>query len=59
VKPGDNLAARFKARSDGVHELQLATPIKSLDRGTLTVAVRDRQGNVTRIERTISVGAAE
>ncbi|MSQ94210.1 MAG: hypothetical protein EXR98_06600 [Gemmataceae bacterium] len=55
VKPGENLAARFKGKSEGVHELQLATPIKSLERGTLTVAVRDRQGNVTRIERTISI----
>jgi hypothetical protein len=34
----------------------VTTPIARLGRGTLTVAVRDRQGNVTRIERTISVG---
>ena len=30
-----------------------------LERGVLTVAVKDRQGNTTRIERTISVGAAK
>jgi hypothetical protein len=59
AKPGQNLAAQFKARSDGVHELRLATSIKSLQRGVLSVAVKDRQGNVTRIERTISVGSAK
>ena len=59
VKPGQNLAAQFKAKSDGVHELRLATPINSLQRGVLTIAVKDRQGNVTRIERTISVGATK
>ena len=29
--------------------------LSQLERGTLTVSVKDRQGNVTRIERTISV----
>jgi hypothetical protein len=57
LKPGVNLAGRFKEKSEGVRELRLAAPIRKLERGTLTVAVRDRQGNVTRIERTISVGA--
>ncbi len=57
IKPGENLAARFKATSDGVQELLLAQPIMKLQRGTLTVAIRDRQGNVTRIERTISANS--
>jgi hypothetical protein len=57
VKPGDNLASRFQEKSDGVHELRLTMPIQELQRGVLTVAVKDRQGNTTRIERTISVGA--
>src|SRR4051794_6609170 len=52
---GENLAARFKAKTEGVWELQLATPVASLARGTLTVEVKDRQGNVSRIERTFSV----
>jgi hypothetical protein len=56
VKPGVNLATRFKKKAEGVRELRLTAPIEKLERGTLTVAVRDRQGNVTRIERTISVG---
>jgi hypothetical protein len=59
VKPGENLASRFKDKSDGVREMTLANAIKNLERGTLTVAVKDRQGNTTRIERTISVGAAK
>jgi hypothetical protein len=58
LKPGDNLAARFKEKSEGVRELVLE-PITELKRGRLTVAVKDRQGNVTRIERTISVGTAK
>src|SRR5262249_46333714 len=59
VKAGENLAARFREKSQGVYELKLATPVKELDRGTLTVSVRDRQGNVTRVERTFSVGDAK
>jgi hypothetical protein len=56
VKPGENLAERFKEISEEVRELTLATSIKNLGRGILTVSVKDRQGNTTRIERTISVG---
>jgi Hydrazine synthase alpha subunit middle domain len=56
VKPGDNLAAKFREKAEGIRELKLATPIKELEHGTLTVAVKDRQGNVSRIERSISVG---
>ncbi len=56
-EPGTELAGRFKETSPGVRELTLATPVTSLKRGTLTVAVKDRQGNLTRIERTLSVGS--
>jgi hypothetical protein len=56
AKPGTNLAQRFKEQSPGVRELKLGTPIEKLERGVVTVSVKDRQGNVTRIERTISVG---
>jgi len=55
VPAGQNLAAKFKRTSDGVWELNLPTPIDNLPRGRLTVSVRDRQGNVTRVERTLSV----
>jgi hypothetical protein len=53
---GDNLARLFKPRSPGVWELVLDKPLTSLAKGRLTVAVKDRQGNVTRLERTFSVG---
>ena len=35
------------------------TAIDDLKRGKLTVAVSDKQGNVTRIERTLSIGSAD
>ena len=54
--PGENLASRFKPKDHGVWEMVLATPIANLPRGRLTVSVRDRQGNTSRIERTFSAG---
>jgi Hydrazine synthase alpha subunit middle domain len=59
VPSGQNLAAKFKPVSQGVWELKLAKPITTLEKGRLIVSVKDRQGNVSRIERTFSVGAAE
>ena len=56
VAAGQNLASRFKTASPGVWEYRLAQAVTTLPRGALTVSVRDRQGNVTRIVRTISVG---
>jgi len=56
VAAGSNLAGQFKPKADGVWELKLARPIDSLAKGKLTVAIKDKQGNVTRIERTFSVG---
>jgi hypothetical protein len=53
---GQDLASQFKEIHQGVWELKLATPIPDLARGQLTVSVKDRQGNVSRIERTLSVG---
>jgi len=52
---GENLAKKFRPKSEGVWELTLATPLAALDKGKLTVSVRDRQGNTSRIERTFSV----
>jgi hypothetical protein len=56
---GTNLASKFNVKTQGVWELKLAKPITNLARGKLTVTVKDRQGNVARIERTFSVGAAK
>jgi hypothetical protein len=55
VASGANLAGRFKEKSPGVWELVLATPIKSLEKGTLIVSMKDRQGNGSRVERRFSV----
>jgi hypothetical protein len=48
---GTNLAPTFAALGGGVFELKLEKPLV-IERGVLTVSVKDRQGNVTRIERT-------
>jgi hypothetical protein len=55
VPAGRNLAAKFTALAGGVWELKLSEPL-SLKSGTLKVSVKDRQGNVTRIERAFSAG---
>jgi len=55
VAAGQNLAGKFRTVSPGVWELKLAAPIMT-GSGALTVSVKDRQGNETRIERTFSAG---
>jgi hypothetical protein len=50
IAAGQNLAPRFQETSPGVRELALDAPLAT-PRGTLTVSVKDRQGNVSRIER--------
>jgi hypothetical protein len=54
---GQDLASRFKPKGDGIWEWKLTRPVTGLPKGKLTVSVKDRQGNVTRIERTFSVAA--
>jgi hypothetical protein len=51
---GTNLASKFREAAPGVWELRLAAPISDVSRGKLMVVVRDRQGNVARVERTFS-----
>src|SRR5262249_2084511 len=55
VPAGQNLAAKFKATTQGVWELPLASPIAALSRGKLIVSVKDCKGNETRMERTFAV----
>ena len=55
LEAGKNLADQFREKSQGVWELVLDRPMASLPKGSLTVAVKDRQGNVSRIERAFSV----
>jgi hypothetical protein len=47
---GTNLGPKFVALGGGVYELKLSAPL-SVARGTLSVSVKDKQGNVTRVER--------
>jgi hypothetical protein len=56
---GVNLATEFKPLSQGVWELKLAKPLRESARAELVVSVKDRQGNVSRIDRTFSIGAAQ
>lgn len=53
VAAGEDLAPKFVSLGGGVFELKLAAPL-SVTQGKLTVSVKDKQGNVTRIERTFS-----
>jgi hypothetical protein len=59
VPAGRNLASKFKSVAKGVWELKLTKPISDLPRGKITVSVKDRQGNVSRIERVFSVVARD
>jgi hypothetical protein len=52
IAAGQNLAPKFTALGGGVFELKLGAPLPA--RGKLTVSVKDRQGNVARIERVLS-----
>src|SRR5262249_39373673 len=55
LSAGKDLAALFRPLSQGVWELKLSKPLTELPRGTVRVAVKDRQGNLSRAERTFSV----
>jgi hypothetical protein len=56
VPAGQNLAPKLHALPDGRWELKLGSPVTDLRTAMLIVAVKDRQGNVARIERAFSVG---
>jgi len=52
---GENLAPKFAPVETGVWEMKLSKPVESLPSGRLTVEVKDRQGNTSRIVRLFSV----
>jgi hypothetical protein len=56
VAAGDNLAAKFKEQSPNVWQWKLSKPLTKLASAKLTVEVRDREGNTSRVERTFSAG---
>ncbi|HSQ55897.1 MAG TPA: hypothetical protein VLM40_09125, partial [Gemmata sp.] len=53
IAAGTNLAPKFASLGGGVFELKLDRPL-AVKAGKLVVSVKDKQGNVTRIERTFS-----
>ncbi len=59
IAAGKNLAPQFRMVAQGVWEWKLSKVIGELPRGKVTVSVKDRQGNLTRIERTFTVGVTE
>lgn len=55
VAAGEELVVKFRPRSRGVREWVLSQPVAELPRGTLVVTIKDRQGNLARVERSFSV----
>jgi hypothetical protein len=55
MAPGENLAKKFQTRTDGVWELALPAPLKDVAKGKLTISVKDKQGNISKVERTFSI----
>jgi hypothetical protein len=51
---GDNLAPQFKLITPGVWQWKLSKPMAGLKKSKLIVSVKDRQGNVNRLERVFS-----
>lgn len=56
---GTELAGFFQPTGDHIWTLQLSSPIQSLTNGTLTVRIKDNQGNLTEIIRTFSAGTGD
>ncbi len=52
IAAGKNLASKFVTTNPGVWELKLTSAVEAS--GKLVVSVKDRAGNVTRIERTLT-----
>jgi hypothetical protein len=56
IAAGTNLAEKFKPSSEHVWQWKLSKPLAKIDRASITVSVRDGQGNTSRIVRTFSIG---
>ena len=54
---GQNAATKFRKKHPGVWEWQLPQPVHLLAEGNLSVSVKDRQGNLVRLDRRFSVAA--
>jgi hypothetical protein len=54
-RAGQELGDLFAQRADGVWILQLVPAVAGLERGVVTVSVKDRQGNLAKVVRTFSI----
>jgi hypothetical protein len=57
IAAGENLVKKFWPKSPGVWELKLSQPLARLAKGKIDVSIKDRQGNISCIERTFSISA--
>jgi hypothetical protein len=55
---GENVATKFRETSQGVWEWKLPKPASLSKRARIIVSVKDGEGNITRRERTFSIGPA-
>ena len=55
IAAGQNLAAKFQTAGPGIWQLPLSAALRT-PRGTLTVRIKDQQGNVSQVERMFSAG---
>jgi len=56
IEAGEDLSQKFKEVKEGVWEWKLNGPVEKLERGKLTVTIKDRESNITTVERTFRVG---
>src|SRR5262249_21693661 len=56
VPASKNLADKFQALPGSRWELKLSKPIPDMAAGKVIVSIKDKQGNITKIERTFSIG---
>lgn len=55
--PNSELASDLIQEGDHIWSLDIHPPITHLERGNLTVGVKDRRGNLTTVQRTFSLGS--
>jgi hypothetical protein len=56
VAAGSELADKFKSSAEQVWQWKLAKPLTKPGKVTINVSVRDVQGNLTRVSRTVRLG---
>jgi hypothetical protein len=56
--PVKQLASQAVEVDDGIYEIQLPSSVRNATGGWVNVSVKDRQGNVTRVERAFGSAAA-